>query len=91
VKRRRRGLGSSADTHAKRAGTLEHQAGVLAEDAIRSIEGGDCKRGYRMVASALERRGEANGENHGAGTAPSGEIKRLVDLAEKTFARYCLR
>lgn len=91
MKRRRRGLGSSAAVHTRRGDDATHSARGDADDAIRLAEDGKCSSAYQYLKIAVMSYGKVIAEHEGGGKKPSSDLTQAVHRATDHFGRYCIR
>lgn len=89
--RRRRGFGSSAEEHLKRADIDARGAKASAEDAIHEASGGRCRPALQMLTDAYRRLGNRQAERRGAGHGATVDNTNIeVDRARHAFNGHCL-
>ena len=88
---KRRGLGSSPSTHARRGAGAAQRAIAYSGDAARAIERRRCDKAYDHVLEATAAYGEHMVHVEATGTNHNREAAHNVYEARTRFKRACLR
>ena len=88
---RRRGLGSSVETHTRDGSRAAQVAIAQSGDTVRAIKRGKCVLAFEYLNEAINSFGAAVAHAEAADTNVSREAARNVFTARTAFKRACVR